>query len=105
MLCGLFIASPSAAAPEQISHRVRRGISLESPRATCDFLALKLGSREFETFCCFFLDNRHHLIAAGGDVISFVERSSLRDFGPFCLPLRYLAGPGLTRDSPGSTNL
>jgi DNA repair protein RadC len=51
-----------AAAREHISHRVRRGTSLVSPQATRDFLTLKLGSREFETFCCLFLDNRHRLI-------------------------------------------
>jgi DNA repair protein RadC len=51
-----------AAAREHLSHRVRRGVSLDSPQATRDFLALKLGSQEFETFCCLFLDNRHRLI-------------------------------------------
>lgn len=51
-----------AAAREHISRRVRRGVSLTSPQATRDFLALKLGSQEFETFCCLFLDNRHRLI-------------------------------------------
>ena len=51
-----------AVARERISHRVRRGTDLSSPRATRDYLTLKLGTREFETFCCLFLDNRHRLI-------------------------------------------
>ena len=45
-----------ASAREQLSHRVRRGSALSSPQATRDFLALKLGAREFESFCCMFLD-------------------------------------------------
>ncbi len=55
-----------ASAREQISRRVRRGSALSSPQATRDFLALRLGTREFESFCCLFLDNRHR-------VIEFVE--------------------------------
>jgi DNA repair protein RadC len=51
-----------AAARERISHRVRRGSPLSSAAATRDYLTLKLGTREFETFCCLFLDNRHRLI-------------------------------------------
>ena len=55
-----------AAAREHLSHRVRRGVTLSSPKATRDFLSLKLGDREFESFCCLFLDNRNR-------VIEFVE--------------------------------
>jgi DNA repair protein RadC len=55
-----------AAAREHLSRRVRRGASLASPQAVRDFLAVKLGAREFESFCCLFLDNRHR-------VIEFVE--------------------------------
>jgi len=55
-----------ASAREQLSRRVRRGSALSSPQATRDFLALRLGTREFESFCCLFLDNRHR-------VIEFVE--------------------------------
>jgi DNA repair protein RadC len=51
-----------SAAREHISHRVRRGTCLDSPKATRDYLMLKLGTREFETFCCLYLDNRHRLI-------------------------------------------
>jgi len=55
-----------AAAREQISRRMKRGSRLSSPQVTRDYLSLKLGSREFETFCCLFLDSRHR-------VIEFVE--------------------------------
>jgi len=51
-----------AAAREQIGYRVRRGAPLSSLQATRDYLMLKLGTREFETFCCLYLDNRHRLI-------------------------------------------
>ena len=55
-----------AAAREQISRRLRRGNALSSPQATRAYLSVKLGDREFETFCCLFLDTRHR-------VIEFVE--------------------------------
>ena len=51
-----------AAAREQIARRVRRGAPLSSPQATRDYLMLKLGTREFETFCCLYRDNWHRLI-------------------------------------------
>jgi len=51
-----------AAARSAIASRFRRGTSLDSPQATRDYLTLKLGTREFETFCCLYLDNRHRLI-------------------------------------------
>jgi DNA repair protein RadC len=51
-----------AAAREHLSRRLRRGTSLSSPQAVRDFLAVQLGAREFESFCCLFLDNRHRLI-------------------------------------------
>ena len=55
-----------ASAREHLSRRVRRGASLSSPQAVRDFLAVKLGAREFESFCAIFLDARHR-------VIEFVE--------------------------------
>ena len=58
-------ASPDqilAAARQHIAQRFRRGASLTSPALMRDFLRLRLGTREFETFCCLFLDNRHRLI-------------------------------------------
>jgi DNA repair protein RadC len=51
------------AAREQMSHRVRRGTSLSSPKATRDYLALKLGTLEREVFAVIFLDKRHRLIS------------------------------------------
>lgn len=49
-----------------LNRRVRKGTALTSPQLTRDYLTAKLGTREFETFCCLFLDNRHR-------VIEFVE--------------------------------
>ena len=40
-----------AVARRHIAHKFRRGSSLDSPTAVRDFLRLKLGTREFETFC------------------------------------------------------
>jgi len=51
------------AAREQMSLRVRRGTSLSSPKATRDYLALKLGTLEREVFAVIFLDKRHRLIS------------------------------------------
>jgi DNA repair protein RadC len=51
------------AAREKMSHRVRRGTSLTSPKATRDYLSLKLGSLEREVFAVIFLDKRHRLIS------------------------------------------
>jgi DNA repair protein RadC len=51
------------AAREHMSRRVRRGTSLSSPKATRDFLTLKLGSLEREVFAVIFLDKRHRLIS------------------------------------------
>jgi DNA repair protein RadC len=46
-----------------VSLRVRRGTSLSSPKATRDYLALKLGTLEREVFAVIFLDKRHRLIS------------------------------------------
>ena len=53
-------------AKQALSRRFRKGTLLDSPAATRNFLTVTLGSREFETFCCIFVDNRHR-------VIDFVE--------------------------------
>jgi DNA repair protein RadC len=45
-----------------LSHRIRRGVTLDSPSATRQYLALKLGGREHEVFTVLMLDNRHRLI-------------------------------------------
>ena len=53
-------------AKQALCRRFRKGTLLDSPAATRNFLTVTLGSREFETFCCIFVDNRHR-------VIDFVE--------------------------------
>jgi DNA repair protein RadC len=46
-----------------ISQRYRAGAPvLSSPARTREFLRLKLGGRDYETFAILFLDNRHRLI-------------------------------------------
>jgi len=52
-----------AAVRDQMSRRVRRGTQLSSPKATRDYLSLKLGSLEREVFAVIFLDKRHRLIS------------------------------------------
>jgi DNA repair protein RadC len=52
-----------SAAREQMSRRVRRGTQLTSPKATRDYLTLKLGTLEREVFAVIFLDKRHRLIS------------------------------------------
>jgi DNA repair protein RadC len=49
-------------AREVMNRRVRRGTSMSSPRVVRDFLSIKLGSLEHETFCVLLLDARHRLI-------------------------------------------
>jgi DNA repair protein RadC len=51
-----------AAARRAMTRRVRRGAALDSPRAVREFLALKLGTLEHETFAVLLLDARHRLI-------------------------------------------
>jgi DNA repair protein RadC len=51
-----------AAARTVLSHRIRRGVTLDSPIATRQYLCLKLGAREHEVFTVLLLDNRHRLI-------------------------------------------
>jgi DNA repair protein RadC len=46
-----------------MSRRVRRGTQLTSPKATRDYLSLKLGTLEREVFAVIFLDKRHRLIS------------------------------------------
>jgi DNA repair protein RadC len=52
-----------AAARDHMSRRVRRGTQLSSPKATRDYLSLKLGTLEREVFAVIFLDKRHRLIS------------------------------------------
>jgi DNA repair protein RadC len=51
-----------AAARQALSRRVRRGAVLTSPRLVRDFLSVKLGALEHESFAVLLLDNRHRLI-------------------------------------------
>jgi DNA repair protein RadC len=51
-----------AAARQMLTHRVRRGTPLSSPRLVKDFLTIKLGALEHEMFCVLLLDKRHRLI-------------------------------------------
>ena len=51
-----------AAARYMLTHRVRRGTPLSSPRLVKDFLTIKLGALEHEMFCVLLLDKRHRLI-------------------------------------------
>jgi DNA repair protein RadC len=52
-----------AAARDHMSRRVRRGTQFLSPKATRDYLSLKLGTLEREVFAVIFLDKRHRLIS------------------------------------------
>jgi DNA repair protein RadC len=52
-----------AAARNHMSRRVRRGTQLTSPKATRDYLSLKLGTLEREVFAVIFLDKRHRVIS------------------------------------------
>jgi DNA repair protein RadC len=46
-----------------LSHRMRKGTAMTSPKASRDFLMAKLADREHEVFTLIYLDNRHRLIA------------------------------------------
>ena len=43
--------------------RLQTGPVLGSPRAARDYLVARLRDREYEVFCCLFLDSRHRLTA------------------------------------------
>ncbi len=51
------------AALRVLAGRVARTQALESPRATREYLIVRLAPLEHEVFCCIFLDNRHRVIA------------------------------------------
>ncbi len=51
-----------AAARRAMTRRVRRGMSMDSARAVREFLTMKLGTLEHETFAVLLLDARHRLI-------------------------------------------
>jgi DNA repair protein RadC len=50
------------AAREIMNRKIRRGTSMASPKLVKDFLSVKLGALEHETFCVMLLDKRHRLI-------------------------------------------
>jgi DNA repair protein RadC len=50
------------AAKAAMNRRVRRGVTLTSPRVVRDYLAVQFGSLEHETFGVMLLDTRHRLI-------------------------------------------
>jgi len=52
-----------AAARHILSIRIRKGTLLDSPKATSDYLTVRLAQREHEVFTLIYLDNRHRLIA------------------------------------------
>lgn len=50
------------AAKAAMNRRVRRGVTLTSPRVVRDYLAVRLGALEHESFGVMLLDTRHRLI-------------------------------------------
>ena len=50
------------AARTLMSRRVHRGVSMTSPKLVKEFLSMKLGTLEHESFCVLLLDKRHRLI-------------------------------------------
>ena len=65
-----------------LSRRFRKGALLDSPTVTRNFLTVTLGHREFESFCCIFVDNRHRVIGSSTSsscsVARLTERRSTR---------------------------
>lgn len=45
-----------------LSHRVRRGATMSSPKAVKDYLRLEIGVLEHEVFCVLFVDAQHRII-------------------------------------------
>lgn len=50
------------AARDVMNRKIRRGTSMTSPQVVRDFLSIKLGMLEHETFCVLLLDTRFRLI-------------------------------------------
>jgi len=51
-----------SAARRAMTRRVRRGMAMHSPSLVREFLTMKLGTLEHETFAVMLLDSRHRLI-------------------------------------------
>jgi DNA repair protein RadC len=50
------------AANAALARRVKRGVSIDSPRAVREFLKMKLSALDHEVFAAIFLDTRHRMI-------------------------------------------
>jgi DNA repair protein RadC len=50
------------AARQVLSHRVRRGASLQSPQKAGEYLTVRLGHLDYEVFGLILLDKRHRVI-------------------------------------------
>ena len=50
------------AARAALTHRVKKGTALTSPKLTRDYLMTRLAARDHEVFTVLFLDNRHRVI-------------------------------------------
>ena len=51
-----------SAARACVASRLRRGASLTSPKAACDYLVLRFAELQHEVFCVIYLDSRHRVI-------------------------------------------
>ena len=67
---GLYQTRPTVSAEEilamahkLVNRRFAKGRAITSPDAFRDYLQLKLAEREYELFCCLYLDNRHRILA------------------------------------------
>ncbi len=51
-----------AAAHQHVAARMRRGATLSSPKAVKEYLMIRFGTRDYETFSVIHLDNRHRVV-------------------------------------------
>ena len=51
-----------AAARQHVAARMRRGATLSSPKAVKEYLTIRFGTRNYETFSIIHLDNRHRVV-------------------------------------------
>ena len=50
------------AARQHVAARMRRGATLSSPKAVKEYLTIRFGTRNYETFSIIHLDNRHRVV-------------------------------------------
>ena len=50
------------AARHHVAARMRRGATLSSPKAVKEYLTIRFGTRNYETFSVIHLDNRHRVV-------------------------------------------